>query len=147
MRALLLVSSLLLSGCGAFGFLTRSQLEVLHHNRDRWIGLQVRSYDYEYRKACFCPPELMNRVRIEVRDGVVARAVVVATGEDITDAPYANWPTIDELFRRTEQEFGYGYELKITYDHDFRFPAKVVGDIPGAIDDEFTMYAENLVRR
>lgn len=147
MRALLLLSTLLLSGCGPLDFLSRSQLEVLRDNRERWTALQIRNYDYEHRRYCFCPPELNERVRIEVRNGAVTRVVVVATGADVPVNAYANWPTIDEVFDQTERQFGYGYDLKITYDHALRFPAKVVGDIPRAIDDEFTLVAENLVRR
>ena len=136
----------LLSGCGLFDSLTGSQAEELRRNRERWAALDIRSYDYEHRKSCFCIPEVNQRVRVEVRNGVVMRTVNVATGEEIS-SPQVTWPTIDELFDDTERLFDTDYNLKITYDRTLHFPARIVGDVPGAVDDEFTTTAENFVRR
>ena len=146
MRHVALALSLLLSGCGIFGFLTGGQVEELRRQRQRWQALEIRSYDYEHQKGCFCLPEIHQRVRGEVRDGVVARTVTVATGEEISH-PQITWPTIDELFEQTEQLFGTSYKVKITYDSNRHFPTEIVGDVPGAIDDEFTTTVRNFVPR
>ena len=129
-----------------FDFLTRSQLEELQKNRKRWEALEIRSYDYEHRKSCFCVPAINKLVRVEVRDGVVARTVDLATGEEISD-PHVTWPTIDELFEQTERLFGTSYRLTIRYDRAMHFPTEIRGDVPQTVDDEFTTTAENLVRR
>ena len=129
-----------------FDFLTRSQLEELQKNRKRWEALEIRSYDYEHRKSCFCVPAINKLVRVEVRDGVVARTVDLATGEEISD-PHVTWPTIDELFEQTERLFGTSYRLTIRYDRAMHFPTEISGDVPQTVDDEFTTTAENLVRR
>lgn len=122
-------------------------MERLHHNRDRWEQLGIRDYDFEYRKSCFCPVELTNLHGIEVRAGVVVRVVNRLTGQVVSTGPTNLWPTIDSLFAQTERNFGYGYKLKITYDGAYHFPAYVSGDIPMAVDDEFTLWAEALTRR
>ncbi len=146
MRVLVVLLPLVLSGCGIFDFLNGSQLDELRRNRQRWEALEIRSYDYEHRKSCFCQPVINQRVRVEVRNGVVTRTVNIATGEEVSD-PYITWPTIDELFDQTEHLLGTDYKLKITYDPALYFPARVSGDVPRALDDEFTTTAENLVQR
>jgi hypothetical protein len=146
MRHGILALSLLLSGCGIFGFLSGSQVEELRRQRERWEALEIRSYDYEHQKGCYCVPEINQRVRVEVRNGVVARTVNVASGEEISH-PQITWPTIDELFDRTEELFGTGYKLKITYDRTRHFPTEIIGDVPDAVDDEFTTTVRNFVPR
>lgn len=146
MRAAVLLLPLLLSGCRIFNIFYTSEHERLREKREQWQALGIQSYDYEHRKYCFCPPEINQLVRVEVRNGVVVRTVNVATGEEIT-SPYLTWPTIDQLFDETEQLFGTNYRLKIEYDAALYFPTKITGDVPRAIDDEFTTTAENLIRR
>ena len=146
MRHVFLALSLLLSGCGIFDSLSESQVEELRRQRQRWQALQIRSYDYEHQKGCFCVPEINQRVRVEVRDGVVVRTVNVATGEEISH-PQVTWPTIDELFDQTEELFGTEYRLKITYDPTRHFPTEIIGDVPRTIDDEFTTTVRNFVPR
>lgn len=147
MRRLAPILCILLGGCGAFDFLSGSLLTTLHRNRDRWTGLAIRDYDFEFHKSCYCGQETTEPVRIAVRGGDISRVVSTLTGQEVAPSQYVIWPTIDSLFVWTERSFGHGYKLTITYDAAHRFPAQVVGDIPGAIDDEFTNSATNFVRK
>jgi hypothetical protein len=147
MRRLALALCLLLGACGLFDFLTGdSQRERLQRNRDRWESLQIRDYDFDFDRSCFCPPEILDPVRIEVRAGEISRIVNLQTGETV-QPQFFGWPTIDSLFAWTDRNFDVDYKLSITYDPTHHFPTRVQGDIPDAIDDEFVRTATNFVRK
>jgi hypothetical protein len=147
MRRLILVLCVLLTGCGGAGFLSGGGLVTLHRNRERWTNLGIRDYDFNFRRSCFCGSESTEPVRVEVRAGQLSRVISLTTAQDVTSAPYATWPTIDSLFVWAERSFGHKYRLTVTYDAAHHFPASVSGDIPDAIDDEFTHIATNFVRK
>jgi hypothetical protein len=147
MRRVIIGLCVLLAGCGGDGFLSGGGLVTLHRNRERWIDLGIRDYDFNFRRSCFCGSESTEPVRVEVRAGQLSRVISLTTAQDVTSTPYATWPTIDSLFVWTERSVGYKYRLTITYDAAHHFPAHVSGDIPDTVDDEFTHTATNLVRR
>jgi hypothetical protein len=131
--------------CSAFSVDQRERdLRDLDTHRDRWRADAIHDYVLEYSRSCFCPPEITKRARIEVRGDNVVKVTDVQTGADLTNIPYASWPTIDSLFasaRRIIADAGWKYE--IAYDPTFAYISRFSGDIPNAIDDEFvqTVYA------
>jgi hypothetical protein len=146
MRPVLAFLLLALAACGVFDG-GDGQLETLLRNRMRWESLQLRDYDFDFQRMCYCGAESVEPVRVEVRNALVSRVVTLRTGADVTHQQYTSWPTVDSLFAWTERDFGHDYDLTISYDQNFRFPARVEGDIPLVVDDEFTRTANNLVRR
>lgn len=146
MRPWVPLLALSITACGLFDG-ADGELATLLRNRDRWTAMQIRDYDFEYRLSCYCPTEALEPVRIEVRNALVDRVVSLRNGADVTQQQFVRWPTVDSLFAWTERNFDGSYELEITYDRNFRFPARVAGDIPRYVDDEFTRTAQNLIPR
>lgn len=147
MRGLISVLCILLVACDGSGFLSGGGLGTLRRNHERWTDLGIHDYDFHFQRSCYCGAESTEPVRVEVRAGILSRVISVATGQDAAQSPYATWPTIDSLFVWTERSFSYDYKITILYDRAHHFPARVTGDFPGAIDDEFTHTATNFVRR
>jgi len=115
------------------------QLLTLQRNESRWHAANVHDYDFDYQLTAmiYAPP-----VTIQVRNDLVFAVVAKNTGESLA---VSGWPTVDSLFEWTRRDLGIReYNIKITYDGQYHFPAVVSGDIPNAADDEFTRTASRL---
>jgi len=127
----------LIAACDLFG--PRSKLAELDANETRWRAAEVHDYDFDYQVIAMAwfPP-----VTIQVRHDLVTRVVNRSTQEELA---VAGWPTIDSLFVMTRRDLSLpDYNIDVTYDAQYHFPAVVSGDIPHAVDDEFTRRAENV---
>lgn len=145
MRRSIIILLLAATGCGfvdrVFG---RDELHILRRNQGKWRALGIKDYSFRYQQTCYCA--YTTPVLIVVRDDTVYSVQERIYQLDLVLEPNHRWPTIDSLFAWTERNMGYGYKLDITYDGKFHFPGRVVGDLPMAIDDEYTSTATNLVR-
>ena len=147
-----LFACLLSLGIGACGVLPwfdgrDRDLRELDRQEKDWRAQQIRAYVFEYTRSCFCGPETLRRVRIDVRGDTVFRVTDVQLGTDVTRVPFANWPTIDSLFvsaRRVITNDEWKYE--IDYDQTFHYVRRVSGDIPNAADDEFVETVHTFAR-
>jgi len=144
MRRYTAIFCILLAGCGDF-LSGPSQLETLRRNQVRWSSLQVRDYDFDYQKTCFCAPLATQPVRIEVRAGNISRVVSLVDGQTVV--AQLIWPTIDSLFVWTERALDGEYNITISYDPINHFPTRVSGDIPRVADEEFVHTSSNFVRK
>lgn len=111
--------------------------------RQRWIGAGIASYQYSYRRTCFCTPAATAPVRITVRGGRVAAVVLADSGEPV---PPTGYPTIDELFLTLQQALDSGaYEIRATYDVARGYPTSLYIDRdPGVADEEMRIDASDL---
>ena len=96
---------LLLAGCAESPF-TPSEMHQARRALARWEGRGFTDYRFEFRAACFCPPELNQWAEIEVRGGVVVAARSVDTGDSFTGSQLIMWRTIEahfeDLFRERD---------------------------------------------
>jgi len=105
----------------------RSQIEW---HRARWESRRFDDYAFQLKRICYCPPEYVGPVRVEVRTGQVARIVDPVTGERVDERLWHVFPTIDGLFtilldavdRRADRievewapSLGYPAEIRIDY--------------------------------
>jgi len=108
--------------------------------RARWTSFSsVDGYTFQFRRACFCPPDTVRETRIEVLSGIVNSATYTDTGEPVT-VPLDELPTIDDLFDEIQSAIdNEAFTLVATYDQDRGFPTSVSIDfIEFAIDDEMS---------
>jgi hypothetical protein len=131
---------LALAGCAIMG--PGSELHQLHRHRDAWRALGITTYDFDYWKSCFCEPP--RTLRIHVRDGLVTAAEFIDNGEQVSNLDHV--PTIDSLFAWSERDLNFDYNLDIKYHSTLRYPAEIRGDIPRAVDDEYTITVTNFVQ-
>jgi hypothetical protein len=102
--------------------------------RDRWRSHGFVNYDFTVRQLCFCPVEITQPTRVEVRNGVVVSARSVETGAAVD---LRTGKTIDEIFDDIDRTFDRGRVIKATYDATYGYPTEAQLDrIEQAIDDE-----------
>lgn len=111
----------------------------LDQARERWELVGSQFYGFRFQRGCFCPPEIVRPVRIEVRDGLVISAVDPDTNEPI-DPPLNGFPTIEDLFDEIQDAIDQdAARIDATYDESFGYPVQVFIDwIQNAIDDEMS---------
>jgi len=107
--------------------LSLDELEELNEAEDRWAGRGFDDYTIETRTSCFCAPEVLGWVRIEVANGQVTRATILETGEVITDSRVQYWKTVEEMFDsiRNANDQDYLNELNVSFDPTLGFPTQV----------------------
>jgi len=101
-------------------------------------------YRYDFQRDCFCPREAVQPVTIEVRQGRVARVVTRPGGDVVTNTPYANWPTIEDLVQEIEEARRRGEKnLIVRYDEKLGYPTFIeIGTLANDAGVRYT--AENL---
>lgn len=107
--------------------LSPSELRRLAVAEQRWASRGFADYSIETSSSCFCPPETIGWVRIEVVAGQVRKATLLGTGEVITDARLAYWNTVETLFGfiRTASADDYLADLEVAFDPILGFPTLV----------------------
>ncbi len=105
--------------------------------RARWSAADADAYVFEFRRSCFCVPDFIRQVRIEVLAGTVNSAVYLDTG-DAVPPPLDSVPTIEDLFDEIRAAIdGNAFSVVADYDDNLGYPRSVAIDfIENAIDDE-----------
>ena len=107
-------------------------------NEALWQSKNIVNYEYTFRQLCFCPPEVVKAVILEVRAGslVSARFADGSSGAVVTN--YQRFAPLEKIFREIENVQRSGGSVKATFDPTYGFPTNVSADpVPGAVDDEF----------
>lgn len=111
--------------------------------RARWTSQRISSYEYSYRRLCFCVNT--EPVRITVRAGVVSVVASATTGAPLSLAGY---PTVDDLFAQLQQALDQdAHEIQATYDPVLGYPLTFYIDLNArSIDEEQRIEAGDLMR-
>jgi hypothetical protein len=114
----------LLGACSSTGPV---DLEQLDDAQDRWSRRAFTDYTYEARILCYCPTEIVSRVRVEVRDDSIASVTDVATDQQVARTFWNAWNTVDDLFQRIRQAPRSSGVVRVdaTYDAGLGFPRDV----------------------
>jgi hypothetical protein len=89
----------------------------------RWQMTGIRSYGFNLERSCFCTPETVMPVRVDVRDGRVVTVRALTDGQSL---PSQLVPTIDSLFRWAIREADAGGRVEASYDPLLGFPVRIV---------------------
>ena len=119
----------------------------LMRNRQRWASAGMHDYEFDFRRSCYCPPELTEEVHIVVRNDAIVS--VVRTRDGLRASTQLTvWPRADELFADVEQRLAQGAErLDVQYDPTYGYPRAIVADVVLMMaDDEYALTAGNLRR-
>src|SRR5262245_27688737 len=80
MGALVAIGAVQLAGCPmnrGGGGAVLAELEI---NRARWVASGIDSYEYRYRKGCFCTTDAVREVFLRIDNGVVVSGAYVDDG-------------------------------------------------------------------
>ncbi len=114
------------------------ELRDLVRARARWNVNGVTDYDVLARAICFCGHGGTD-VRVEVRNGHVVSATVVATGQVLTGAEAGPYRTVEQLFDVIENAVDRdAHRIDATYDAQYGYPVHFFIDYSrNAADEEF----------
>ena len=92
--------------------------------RQKWRGLGLSDYRYQFRQICFCAPPVTTPALVTVRGGSLVDAVYVASGDPVADA--SRIPTIDGLFAQLQEAVDErAAEVRVQYDATLGFPTQI----------------------
>lgn len=130
------VTVLLLPGCGD-GPLSPRDARALDAAEARWAARGFTDYAFVTRRSCFCAPEALIDVEIEVRDGTIAAVTDAAADTLLPTASHGTWYTVDDLFAVIRRASGTEAveHVRVVFDSVLGFPREItVTYDPGIAD-------------
>jgi hypothetical protein len=125
-----------LTGFGCTTSPLEPESDALTRARSRWATAAVESYRFEFQRFCFCAPDFIRRIRVEVIDGSVRTVVYVDSSEPVPDPTAA--PVIEDLFEEIQDAIDrQAHSLVTEYDAELGHPTEVSIDyLEFAVDEE-----------
>lgn len=143
----LLLSAALLAACSDTPFGPEEFREAAQA-KARWEARGFVDYDFEYRSACFCPPQLTEWARVAVRNGQVASVQMVGSKALIDPQHFPMWPTVDALFERIfddHDDDSFLLDIIAQFDRQLGYPTRLTFIFdPGLQDAGGAHYLRNL---
>ena len=107
----------------------------LDKNIALWNASGINSYDYTYRRLCYCLPE--EDVVVSVVDGEVVKAVYSPSGTPLSGDDLDRLLTIDDLFAVIQDSISNNVaSIDVFYNANRGYPVKVYIDIDERLADE-----------
>jgi hypothetical protein len=134
------ILSLLLAGCaGAGKDKDMSPVSTVEEARALWQSQGVKGYEVTIEQTCFCPPDLLQPMRVTVREGKVIDIEGLEQPLNHPDILDERRLTIEGLLDLIEQARGNADKLVVEYNAQYGFPASLEVDYsPFIADDEFS---------
>lgn len=119
--------------------------EELAANRQQFQQKVGESYRVTAQNNCFCPPEVLEPVRLTVTNGSITAAARLSDG---TPLPPTSWPayrTIEQVFSEIQKGITTGAQrIQVDYDHNYGYPRDVLIDYQMAADNFIGVNLSNL---
>ena len=131
MTVMALSASTMLTACDSSGIAGPGDVRRLAEAKALWLSRSFTDYTYEIRTSCFCPPEVNQWSRVEVRSGVVVDVDAVDPTPNFPITTLSYWQPIDTLFADIERAisndgFNSVYaKVDVTYDAQYGFPTSI----------------------
>jgi hypothetical protein len=131
MLVLALSASATLTACDSSGIAGPGDIRRLAEAKQLWLARSFTDYTYEIRTSCFCPPEVSQWARVEVRSGAVVDVNAVDPDPNFPITTLSYWQPIDTLFADIERAIAdNGFtsvyaRVDVTYDAQLGFPTSI----------------------
>jgi len=115
-------------------------------NREKWMSHEIKDYEIEMQKICYCVPEVVRMMVFEVGDNKVEAVRYADTGEDVDPQHYGDFNTIEGMFMFVEQAIAKNpADLSIAYDEKYGYIKELSVDFKENLaDDEISIIASNM---
>lgn len=137
---LLLLPGLLLPGlvgCGGSQSDREALAEEIEINRAVWEAQRPDHYRFVLSHQCFCGPEALGPVELEVVDGVAVRRTYVSDGTEVPASLAQVFPNISGLFDLLAGAVETGAdEIQVTWDPATGVPRQLFVDYQVNVADE-----------
>lgn len=126
-----------LPACGGSQSDREALEEEIQINRAVWQAQRPDRYRMVLRHQCFCGPEALGPVEMEVENGVVVRRVYTEDGSPV-EAPFAEaFPTVSGLFDLLAEAVETGADqISVTWDPVTGVPEQLFIDYQVNVADE-----------
>jgi len=99
-------------------------------NRRHWQSQRITDYQVQFRMSCFCVPDVIAPVVLQVRGGAIVSVTRVSDGVAV---PPSRWKgiyyTVDQMFALIADAQAKGAdEVRVSYDAVLRYPTTVFID-------------------
>ena len=131
MTVMALSACAVLTACDSSGIAGPGGERRLVEARALWEARPFADYTYEIRTVCFCPPEVTQWARVEVRNDVVVDVDAVDPQPQFPIGTIQYWQPIDTLFADIERAISSGglnsayARVNATYDSRYGFPTSI----------------------
>ncbi|OJT01398.1 hypothetical protein BEE62_04255 [Marinobacter nauticus] len=130
--------AVLLTGCAGAGK-DVSPAGSIEEAKALWQSRGVKGYEVTIEQTCFCPPDLLQPMRVTVREGRVIDIEGLEQPLNHPDILDERRLTIEGLLDLVEQARGSADKLLVEYDPHYGFPVSLEVDYsPFIADDEFS---------
>jgi hypothetical protein len=107
-------------------------------NRRHWQSQRIADYQVQFRMSCFCVPDVIAPVVLQVRGGAIVSVTRVSDGVAV---PPSRWKgiyyTVDQMFALIADAQAKGAdEIRVSYDAVLRYPTTVFIDQSVQLADE-----------
>jgi hypothetical protein len=107
-------------------------------NEALWKSRNIVNYEFTFRRLCFCPPEVVKPVVLEVRAGMLVGVRFADGSSGAVVAHYQRFAPLEKIFREIENVQRSGGSVTAMFDPTYGFPTNLSADpVPGTVDDEF----------
>jgi hypothetical protein len=146
-RGAILLAGLTLAACGVGDFdgeeLLREQLQAA---RDQWSSAGNEDYTMVIRRACGDCEGATQFARVIVRNNARESATFFDTGDPVSNAELALYPTVLELFEFLDTSLRQGAdEITVQYDALLGFPTSIYVDRAADLLNDETAYTAHTV--
>jgi hypothetical protein len=113
--------------------------QELDANRAKWIASGIDTYEYQFVRACECPPESAGPIIVTVDNGTIA-SVRRPAGSELPRWEGGSYP-VEQLFAEVQAAIdGEPDSIVVTYDAEFGYPTQIYIDWDAGTADEETAY-------
>jgi len=118
-------------------------------NLQRWQNLAWQNYDVSYQRQCFCLPEQLKAIRVEVRAGSIANAVYADDNSPLAAGIEYDLITVNGLFGLIVEAIERpADQLHVSYDKALGFPDSISIDyVKRMADDEVVIKNIYVIRK
>jgi hypothetical protein len=111
----------------------------------QWQRSNIRSYSFEMRRGCFCPPEITEWARVTVQNGVII-GVTSLTGTALSGIARDSRLTVDQLFAAVKRPYPeWVAHVDFTFDAVYGYPLRLhLESKPDILDAGLVYEARNL---
>ena len=111
--------------------------EELTSNRLIWEAMGPDSYQFEFRRICFCIREFVAPVKIAVRGGTIVDVTFLESGLEAEEPDPETYETIEGLLELLQEALDRKtFSLQVNYDPNFGYPTDADIDYDARIADE-----------
>ncbi len=138
LKAMLGVAVVLSLGCGSGSeSITSLPQSELTRSKELWSSKGIHSYRFTLQRGCFCSPDVLTPVVIEVH-GDTTTSITKVGGGTVDGTAFASYNTIDKIFTAIQNTLDiHGNVNATTYHTTQGYPIQVDLDPhPNLADDE-----------